>query len=217
MKEKAVIYLRVSTELQDEQSQLSACKKLCEEKGYEVIGQPFKDHGKSAYHNVYRPQYEAIWKLIRNKEIQHVVVWAMDRWCRKHPDVYQDIMKEMEHYGVQLHPVQEQWIEEINAPGYMGRLFREFFYKMMAHFAHEESRLKSERVKSSKKFQKAMDKGTVGRPSIYNEVESKILELLKQEKKWKEIREQVTYKGKYGKVHHVSDPIISEVKKKNLL
>ena len=55
--EKAVIYLRVSTEKQTEQSQLSACKKLCEERGWEIVG-VFADHGKSAYHNVTRPQYE---------------------------------------------------------------------------------------------------------------------------------------------------------------
>lgn len=214
--EKAVIYLRVSTEKQTEQSQLSACKKLCEERGWEIVG-VYSDHGKSAYHNVTRPQYEEIWKLIRKKQIQHVVVWAMDRWCRKHPKVYEDITKEMEHHGVQLHPIQEGWIEEINAPGYMGRLFRQFFYNMMAHFAHEESRLKSERVKTSEKFQKALKKGTVGRPSIPQEVKDRIAELLREGKTYREIREQVTYKLKYGKIYHVSDPTISEIKKSLLL
>ena len=209
---KAIIYIRVSTDEQTEKSQIEPCKKFCEEKGFEVVD-IFKDHAKSAYHNVKRPGYDKVWELIVKKDIQHVIVWSMDRWCRKDPDVYHDITLEMEHYGVQLHPIQEGWIEEINAPGYLGKLFREFFYKMMAHFAHEESRLKSERVKASKKFQKAKKKGTVGRPSLPIHVKKDVIKLLSQGKSYRFIQKNVSYKAKYGKIKHVSAPTISEIKK----
>jgi len=213
--DKAVIYIRVSTEDQTEESQREPCLRFCKENNWEVVD-IFKDHAKSAYHNVKRPGYDKVWDLIRKKQIKHIVVWAMDRWCRKDPDVYHDITLEMEHYGVQLHPIQESWIEEINAPGYMGKLFREFFYKLMAHFAHEESRLKSERVKTSKKFRKAVEKGRVGRPGIPESVRQKVLELLKEGKSYSFIQQNVTYKAKYGKVKHVSAPTISEIKKSAL-
>jgi len=212
MKEAAAIYIRVSTDDQTEESQLKPCENFCKEKDWEVI-EICKDHAKSAYHNVKRPGYDKVWELIRKKKVKHVVVWAMDRWCRKDPDVYHDITLEMEHYGVQLHPIQESWIEEINAPGYLGKLFREFFYKMMAHFAHEESRLKSERVKTSKKFRKAVEKGKVGRPGISNDIKLKVLKLIKEGKSYSYINEHVTYKAKFGKVKHISTTTISDIKK----
>jgi len=59
----AVIYLRVSTDKQDEKSQLRACKTLCEERGYNIKG-IFSDHSKSAYKTVYRPQYKQVMKLV---------------------------------------------------------------------------------------------------------------------------------------------------------
>ena len=213
--EKAVIYIRVSTDMQTEKSQLEPCKNFCKEKNWELVD-TFCDHAKSAYHNVRRKQYDKVWALIRKKKIQHVIVWSMDRWCRKNPDVYHDITLEMEHYGVQLHPLQESWIEEINAPGYLGKLFREFFYKMMAHFAYEESRFKGERVKASKKFQKALDKGTVGRPTINPAIKRRVLELLNEGKTYAYITEHVTYKVKHGKIKHVSAPTISAIKKSAL-
>ena len=211
-KEKAIIYLRVSTEDQTELSQKQPCIDFCEEKGYEIVD-ILSDHGKSAYHNVKRPGYEKVWEYVYKKDVKHVVVWAMDRFCRKKPEVYKDIMQEMEHYDVQLHPLQENWIEEINAPGYLGKIFRSFFYEMMAHLAHEESKLKSERVKTSKKFQKAVKKGKVGRPGLQESIKKDIEKLLLEGKTYSFIHDNITYKAKYGKVKHVSVATISEIRK----
>ena len=79
---KAVIYLRVSTGQQDEKSQLKACQSFCNERGYEVVG-IFSDHGKSAYKVSLRPEYLKVMKLVKQRRIQHVVVWSLDRWCRR--------------------------------------------------------------------------------------------------------------------------------------
>lgn len=215
MTEKVAIYLRVSTEKQTEQSQLEPCKKYCEEKGWEIIG-IYPDRGTSAYKNVYRPRYEEVLKLVRKRMIQHIVVWALDRWTRKGPSDIKNSVEYLSMYNVQLHSVQEQWIESINIPG-IGQAFRDFFLQYSGWLAQVESQRISERIKTSERFQKAIQKGLVGRPSIYDEVEPKILELLKLGKTWREIKEQVTYTSKYGKVHHVSDPVINMVKKQNNL
>ena len=80
---KAVIYLRVSTDQQTEESQLRACKDTCRKLGY-CIAEIFSDHARSAYKNVQRPEYQKVMKLAKQRKIQHVVVWSLDRWCRKH-------------------------------------------------------------------------------------------------------------------------------------
>jgi len=202
--ERAVIYLRVSTEKQTEESQLEPCKKLCEEKGWEIVG-IFKDHGTSAYHNVIRPRYDEVIKLVKNRKINHVVVNSLDRWSRRGPRELQDTITYLSAYNVQLHSVQEQWIESINIPG-MGQVFRDFFIGITGWFARQESIKISERVLGSIPFQKAVKEGRVGLSTISRDTEQKVVELLKQGKTYKEIRGQI----------RISEPSISRIKKSNL-
>ena len=55
---KAAIYLRVSTDIQDEENQLQDCEDFCNEKNWKII-KIYRDHGISAYkENVIRPEYE---------------------------------------------------------------------------------------------------------------------------------------------------------------
>jgi len=188
--EKAVIYLRVSTKDQIEDSQLQPCKKYCEEKNWEVIGF-FKDHGKSAYKKKYRKDYEKVIELVRNKEIQHIVVWALDRWSRKGVQDIQEVTRFLDSYGVKIHSVHESELDRINTDTDMGFLVKQLLIGVIASQAKEESRLKGERVKISQKFQDAVRNGTVGRQPISQEVEIKVIELLKEDKTYKEIRREV--------------------------
>jgi len=210
MKENAVIYLRVSTERQDEQSQLIACKDLCNKRGWEVTG-VFADHGKSAYHNVNRPRYEIVLKLVRDRKVQHVVVWALDRWTRRGNKELKKTIEYLDKFGVQLHSVKEYWIEQITTSELS--FVKDIVLDILGWIAWQESNRRSERVKDSLNFQNALKNGTVGRPSIPQQIRVRIAELLRQGKTYKQIRELITYKGRYGKILHVSDPTISQVKK----
>ena len=210
MKENAVIYLRVSTEIQDEQSQLNGCKELCKKRGWEITG-VFADHGKSAYHNVKRLQYEIVLKLVRAHKIQHVVVWALDRWTRRGNKELKNTIEYLDKFGVQLHSVKEYWIEQITTSELS--FVKDIVLDILGWIAWQESNRRSERVKDSLNFQNALKKGTVGRPSISQQIRDRIAELLRQGRTYKQIREQVIYKGKHGKILHVSDPTISQVKK----
>jgi DNA invertase Pin-like site-specific DNA recombinase len=116
-------------------------------------------------------------------------------------------------YDVQLHSVKDNWIENINLPGSMGMLMRDFFFGLMAWLAEEESERRSERVLSSEKFQKAKKKGTIGRKEISQEVKDAIIEKLKEGKSYRQIHNEVTYKIKHGKVKHVSIGKVSEIAK----
>ena len=68
MPDNSAIYLRVSTDEQTEESQLTPCKEFNISKGWTLVG-IFKDHSKSAYHNVRRKDYERLWQLIKDKKI----------------------------------------------------------------------------------------------------------------------------------------------------
>lgn len=212
MKDRAVIYMRVSTEKQTEKSQLEPCIQFCNDKGYSIIADPFVDHAKSAYHNVHRPKYEEVLKLVKEREIEHIVVWALDRWTRKGAKELKNSIEYLRCYNVQLHSVQEQWLESINIEGGMGDIISDFLFGLVAWMGKQESELKSQRVKNSERFQKAVDNNKVGRPKIPDSVRNKVIEFLKAGKSYNYIRDNVTYKAKFGKVRHVSIFTISQIK-----
>lgn len=211
-KNKAVIYLRVSTKRQIEQSQLKPCKEFCEERGYDVID-VLRDHAKSAYKNVKRKGFDKVKELTRSRQIQHVVVWSLDRLTRRGPSELKGIVTYLTTYEVQLHSVREQWIESINLPGSMGDVIRDFFFGLIGWMAEQESIRKSERILDSEKFQKAKDKGTVGRIAITEKTKGEVLKKLKEGKSYRQIHNEVTYKIKFGKVKHISIGKVSEIAK----
>jgi len=208
----AVIYVRVSTDLQTEESQLEPCREFCKKRGYNIVGE-YADHAKSAYKNTKRTGYDNIMELVKKRKIQHIVVWALDRWTRRGPLELKHNIEYLSIHNVSMHSVKEEWLDSINLPGSMGTVVREFFFGMIAWMAEEESRKKSERVLDSKKFQKAVKKGKVGRAGIPESVKKEVIKYLKEGKSYSWIHQNVTYKVKYGKVRHVSPATITNIKK----
>ncbi|MFX1537134.1 MAG: recombinase family protein [Promethearchaeota archaeon] len=81
---KAAIYCRVSTEGQEQegtslQTQLEACLKYCKQKGYEVVYQ-FSEAWSGL--SLERPQLTKLREIIRNENIDAVVVYSLDRFSR---------------------------------------------------------------------------------------------------------------------------------------
>jgi DNA invertase Pin-like site-specific DNA recombinase len=208
----AVIYIRVSGGEQTEESQRQPCIDYCSEHGWNIV-KVFSDHAKSAYKNVKRPQYGMVLALARQRGIQHIVVWSLDRWCRRGPRELRSTIDYLGSYGVQLHSVKEQWIESINMPGSLGQTFKDFMIGIVGWLAEQESTRKSERVKESIRYQRALKKGKVGRPGLPDAVKQRIGALLKQGCSYSYIRKQVTYKGKYNVKRHVSVATINAVRK----
>lgn len=191
---------------------MKACKNLCNDRGYEVVG-VFSDHARSAYKNVQRPDYKKVMRQVCQRHIQHIVVWALDRWTRKGGV---ELLKEINlltSYDVQLHSVQESFLDEINIPGEIGIHLRNFLIGFLGYTAMQESKKKSQRIKDSVKFQKALEKGRVGRPSIPNDVIKQIVMGLKRGDSYRTIHQNVTYKIKFGKIRHISTATISQVAK----
>ena len=107
-------------------------------------------------------------------------------------------------YGVQIHSVQEAFLDEINIPGEIGIHLRNFLIGFLGYTAKLESEKKSERVKDSIRFQKAIEKGRVGRPKMQNATIKQIELALMRGDSYRRIQSIIRYKGKYGKIYHPS-------------
>jgi len=212
MTDKTIIYIRVSTDTQTEESQKKPCIQFCKTRHYNIID-TIADHSKSAYKNVKRPGYNKILELAKKRQIDHIVVWSLDRITRKGVQDLKSVITYLSAYDVQLHSVQEQWIESINMPGGMGELFKDFFIGLAGFLAKSESDRKSERVKNSKKYQKALSKGRVGRPDFPEHTKKEIEKYLLGGRSYRWIHSNVIYKAKHGKFMHPSLGKIAEINK----
>lgn len=173
---KAVIYLRVSTKKQDPLNELKDCKRFCEARNFSYI---IKRENISAYKDINRPVYQEIYELARKGEVNHIVVWALDRWTRKGGIKLLDDMNRLAVFGCQIHSVQEGFIEDFNMPGEIGIHLRNFVLGILGWQGKQESKLKSERVKASKKFQRAKKESRIGRKQKEVDV-GRIVELKNQ-------------------------------------
>ena len=82
---KAAIYCRVSTEGQEQdgtslQTQLEACQKYCQVKGYEVFCS-FNEAWSGL--SLERPRLAELRELVRSESIDAVVVYSLDRLTRE--------------------------------------------------------------------------------------------------------------------------------------
>ena len=85
MKTKAIIYIRVSTNKQDNslEMQRDKCVLFCKEKDYEVVDIIIDEDISGGSKIFKRPGGSVLKERIDNKEINHVVSWKLDRISRK--------------------------------------------------------------------------------------------------------------------------------------
>ena len=105
---KSAIYCRVSTEGQELegsslQTQLEACLKYCELKGYEATTQ-FSEVWSGL--SLDRPEIERLREAVRSEQLDVVVVYSLDRLTRD-PVHGVILMQEFEKHGVSLEAVSE--------------------------------------------------------------------------------------------------------------
>lgn len=166
MTDKAAIYLRVSTEEQDEANQRSACERFVEARGWE-LARVYRDRLSGYREEVERPEYDACKQDAYRGEFQHVVVWAVDRWTRRGPVAFLQDLNEFNAWGVQFHSVQESWLEQLNVEGEFGRILRDFLAQIVALQAKMESARHSERVRAAyRRMKQEGDLRGWGRPAI---------------------------------------------------
>lgn len=132
---KAGLYARVSTADQSTDAQLDALRKYCDQRGWQVI---HEESETASGATTKRPKREALMLAAKQRKIDAVVVWKLDRWGRSTRDVLNTV-EEMKAFGVRFVSV----TEAIDADTPMGQLF----LAMCAAFAQMERELIRERVK----------------------------------------------------------------------
>ncbi|NQT73456.1 MAG: recombinase family protein [Chloroflexi bacterium] len=107
MGERAIIYTRVSTEMQGEgtslDTQQEACEKLASELGYEVRPEHIIREMYSGL-TMNRPKLQDILGYIKNSEIDALVVYSSDRFSRDGYDLL-TLIRECDIHGVKIHSV----------------------------------------------------------------------------------------------------------------
>ena len=89
MKERAVLYARISLDKSGEQigvtRQLHDLRNLAQARDWDVVEEAV-DNDISASKGLDRPGYERVWQLVRSDAVDHVVVWQSSRLMRSRED-----------------------------------------------------------------------------------------------------------------------------------
>ena len=192
--EAAIIYIRTSTTKQEEKNQLPDCQAYCKDKDWKVL-QVFQEQ-LSGYKDIDRPERNKILEQCKQGKINHVVVWAFDRWVRNRDTLLADVTI-LSNYGVKLHSVKEAWLEAVNLEGALGRTLKEFLLGLIGSLAEMESSRKSERVKLAVRKDNGVTKSYKGnrwgRPTINKKVDQQIIEAHNAGKSMQAISNEVFY------------------------
>src|SRR3989338_8716715 len=140
----AIIYLRTSTKEQNPKLQEEDCVNFCKNKGWEVVG-VYTEQVSAFKKDVKREQRDIVVERARLGEVQHIVVWAFDRWIRNRDTLIEDVTT-LINYGCQLHSIKDSWFESINIEGPLGKTIREFMLGLIGSLAQLESERRSERI-----------------------------------------------------------------------
>ncbi len=142
---KCLGYFRVSTAEQSTHSpeaQQEQIKKYCELYGLELEDIE-GDDGISGRGTKNRPGFNFLMAKVRNREINHVVVYSISRLARNTAD-FLNAMEEMAKHDVTFHSITDR----INTEGATGKLM----LTILAAMSQFDSDQKSEVITSAKKF-----------------------------------------------------------------
>ena len=164
MGKKAAIYVRVSTDRQTVENQLSELRQIAERRGWEVV-EEYRDTGISgAKGRDARPALDQMLNEARRRKFDVVMAWAIDRLGRSLIDLLGTIQV-LEACGVDLYLDQQS----IDTTTPAGRLM----FQVTGAFAEFERAMIRQRVHAGLK--RAVEQGKqLGRPRISPALEKRI-------------------------------------------
>jgi len=175
MKERAVLYIRVSTEEQARggvslDAQEERLKAYCAMCGLEVV-EVIREAGVSAAKPLSdRPGGQRLLQLLARKQAEHVVALKLDRLFRDAEDALHQT-KAWDKAGIALHLV-DMGGQTLNTASAMGR----FFLNMMAGFAELERNLIAERTATALQHKKANRRAYAPTPFGFNREGDSLIE-----------------------------------------
>ena len=216
--EKAIIYLRTSTEEQEPENQKKECLEFAKNRGYEV--EEILLEKLSGFKQVERPKYEKVKEMARKGEIKAVIVWALDRWVRNRDTLLEDTTI-LKNYGCKIHSIKEAWLEAINIEGPLGKTIQEFLLGLMGSMGEMESKRKSDRVRLAVRKDNGVTKSYKGnkwgRKNLSKQTIQKVLDLKKENPKIsiREISSQVVYYDKNNNSKNISRSAVHKILSEN--
>lgn len=158
---KAAVYLRVSTDRQDEANQEPDCLRLCAARGWEPV--IVRETESGAKH---RPGWRRVVEMARRAEVGAVVLWALDRMGRKRVEIAHDIA-ELGRFRVHVVSVMDAWLDQPDGP------LRDLLVQLMAWVAEGERRRLIERTRAGLARARAQGR-RLGRPPVSDELRARV-------------------------------------------
>ena len=136
---KAALYLRVSTNQQDEENQLAPLQKLAEARGWQIAG--IYRENESAWRANHQPELARLLRDCAGREYDILLVFALDRLTRQGSASILNLVNTFAIYGCKVISYNESWTE---APGIAG----EIMLAIAGWVAKMESERKSQNTKA---------------------------------------------------------------------
>lgn len=140
---ETLVYIRTSTTEQEPQNQLNECLSINEWGPYEV----FEDKQSAWKEHSERPGFNQVKKLIKSRQVNHLIVWDLDRLYRNRNNIV-EFFRYCKAFNCQIHSYRQAWLNEINkAPNPWNEIIHDLLIQIMGWVAQDESDKKGERVK----------------------------------------------------------------------
>ncbi len=211
-----IIYLRTSTGEQNPENQLKDCMTL-------MIGvkeeNKILEEKQSAFKDENREVFESIKDDIKQKKVNHLIVWDLDRLFRNRKKLI-EFFEFCKIYKTKVHSFRQQWLEQLNnIPEPFNEIMHGLMLQIMGWLAEEESKKKSERVKNAVRTNEGITKSYKGnkwgRKKL--KLDEQIIKLYKEGKTMREITKEVFYWDKSNNKNFVSigyvHKTLSQIKK----
>jgi len=108
---RAVLYLRVSKDLQHPENQLEPLKRFCKERNLEIVA-TYQENG-SAWAAGHQPQWKRLIADASHRHFDVLVCWSIDRLTREGIDAIFMRIKVLKSYNVTVLSYQESWLETL--------------------------------------------------------------------------------------------------------
>jgi len=185
------IYVRVSTEKQEEKNQVLQLKDYCKKSNYEIYKiYADKISGKTTS----RKQFDLLFREAHQKKFDIVLVWKLDRFSRAGISYTLQKLKELDNLGIGFISYQEQYLN--TAEGHL----RDLVLSILSYVASIEAENISTRTKAG--LERARSEGKIlGRPKLRIDPKQ-IKNLRKQGMSYRKIAKQlnVSYVSVYNSV-----------------
>ena len=154
---RVAIYARVSTLDQQTENQVPILEKWCQDRGWNIVGVYAEEA--SAWKSGHQRKLAEVKELARQRKIDALVIWALDRLTREGPLKAMLLWHEFLQHKVQIISYQEHFTE-------LPSEIAELLIPVFAWVAKQESQRRSDRTKAGILRARNEGKGKRGKDTI---------------------------------------------------